>query len=298
MYPIGTSIEGTKENTDRKVSGESFDEERSFYGCRNVELHKCKISGPKDGESAFKEGKNICLVDCDLNLRYPLWHTTNVTMENCHMPDTCRASLWYINNVSAKKCEFHGIKAFRECVNVNLEDYDVLSEEFMWKCEKIHINNTKMESVYPFLMCKNMEMENSKMTGKYAFQYTENLVIRNSYINTKDAFWHSVNVTVYDSVVAGEYLGWYSKGLKLIRCKIEGTQPLCYAGELYLEDCEMVGTDLSFELSDVHATIKGKILSVKNPLSGRIEADSIDEVIVDKDIIPNSNCEIVIKSNN
>ena len=53
MYPIGTSIEGTKENTDRKVSGESFDEERSFYGCRNVELHKCKISGPKDGESAF-----------------------------------------------------------------------------------------------------------------------------------------------------------------------------------------------------------------------------------------------------
>ena len=295
MYPIGTSIEGSKENTDKKIEGGNFDEERSFYGCRNIELHKCKIDGPKDGESAFKEGKNICLVDCDLNLRYPLWHTTNVSLENCREPDTCRASLWYIQNVTAKNCEFHGIKAFRECNNISLDGCDVQSEEFMWKCDKIEIKNSKMVSVYPFLMCKNMVIENSSMTGKYAFQYTENLVIKNSYVNTKDAFWHSVNVTVYDSVVAGEYLGWYSKGLKLIRCKIEGTQPLCYAGQLVLEDCEMVDTDLAFELSDVNAKIKGNILSVKNPLSGRIEAESIDQIIQENDVVPNSSCEIVIK---
>ncbi|MDE7044247.1 MAG: DUF3737 family protein, partial [Acetatifactor sp.] len=38
-------------------------------------------------------------------------------------------------------------------------------------------------------------------------------------------------------------------------------------------------TDLSFEYSDVEADVKGHILSVKNPRSGRITADSVGEII-------------------
>jgi hypothetical protein len=41
----------------------------------------------------------------------------------------------------------------------------------------------------------------------------------------------------------------------------------------------MEGTDLSFEYSDVQADVKGHILSVKNPRSGTITADSVGEVI-------------------
>ena len=54
----------------------------------------------------------------------------------------------------------------------------------------------------------------------------------------------------------GEYLAWYSENLRLVRCKIIGTQPLCYAKNLVLEDCEMEGADLSFEYSEVTATVK------------------------------------------
>lgn len=140
-------------------------------------------------------------------------------------------------------------------------------------------------------------MDGLTLHGKYSFQYVENMVIRNSVLDTKDAFWHSRNVTVYDSVVKGEYLAWYSQSLRLVRCKIIGTQPLCYARDLVLEDCEMVDCDLSFEYSDVQATVRGEITSVKNPRSGRICAGSVGEVILDEFRDPEHHCEIVTGEN-
>ena len=133
------------------------------------------------------------------------------------------------------------------------------------------------------------------MHGKYSFQYIENAVIRNSDLQTKDAFWHAKNVRVEDSVVSGEYLGWYSDGLTLVRCRISGTQPLCYCKNLTLIDCTMEDTDLSFEYSDVEADVQGHILSVKNPRSGHITADSIGEVILEESIMI-SDCTITDKS--
>lgn len=116
--------------------------------------------------------------------------------------------------------------------------------------------------------------------------------MRNCELKTKDAFWHAKDVTVYDSVIAGEYLGWYSENLRLVRCKISGTQPLCYCKGLVLEDCETEGCDLSFEKSDVRATVKGNIVSVKNPISGYIRADSIGEIILDDEHKTISTCKV------
>ena len=92
-----------------------------------------------------------------------------------------------------------------------------------------------------------------------------------------------------DSVIKGEYLAWYSEGLRLIRCKIIGTQPLCYAKGLVLEDCETEGCDLAFERSEVNATLKGHIDSIKNPVSGRIEVSDVGEIILEKGF---DGCEI------
>ena len=93
----------------------------------------------------------------------------------------------------------------------------------------------------------------------------------------------------------GEYLGWYSDNLTLIRCKIIGTQPLCYCKNLKLKDCIMEKCDLSFEYSDVNATVTGNILSVKNPLSGKRTADGIGEIIRTKNSVYPSAAEIEIR---
>ena len=137
-------------------------------------------------------------------------------------------------------------------------------------------------------------MNKLNLKGKYSFQYVNNLLIEDSNLDTKDAFWHSKNVTVKNSTVKGEYLAWFSDGLTLINCKIIGTQPLCYCKNLKLIDCEMIDCDLSFEYSEVEATIKGHVDSIKNPKSGIIEVSSVGEII-HEDSIMESNAKIIVK---
>ena len=55
----------------------------------------------------------------------------------------------------------------------------------------------------------------------------------------------------------------------------------------------MINTDLSFEYSDVNATIKGRILSIKNPRSGKIIVDEVGSIIKE-DSITKDNCKIII----
>ena len=107
-------------------------------------------------------------------------------------------------------------------------------------------------------------------------------------------FWHSKNVTVTNCLVKGEYLGWFSEGLTLIDCKIIGTQPLCYCKDLKLIRCTMEETDLSFEYSEVQADIKGHVVSIKNPKSGKIIVDSVGETIWE-DSVMECHGEVVIR---
>lgn len=275
------------------ITNQTFDEERALYALQNTEVTNCTFAGPADGESAFKESSNISVDSCTFNLRYPFWHTSNADIKNITMSETCRAALWYDNNIKISHATLGGIKALRECHNVTLKNCNITSAEFGWLCSNLNISECELTSEYPFFMSHDLVLDKFTMKAKYSFQYVNNMTITNSYLDTKDAFWHSNNVTVIDSVVKGEYLAWYSKNLHLIRCKIIGTQPLCYAEGLILEDCETIDCDLAFEYSDVNATIKGSILSVKNPKSGRIKADSYGEIILDENRCKDTVCEIL-----
>lgn len=270
----------------------TLDEERALYGIHNAQVRHCVFDGPADGESAMKECSDLTVYDCDFRLRYPFWHTHNTHILNSRMTETCRAALWYDSGIKLENCELGGIKALRECDNTEMINCTAVSPEFGWFCRGVKLNNVTLTGEYPFMRCRNMEIDGLELHGKYSFQYVENAVIRNSNLDTKDAFWHCNNITVYDSVIKGEYLAWYSNNLKLVRCKIIGTQPLCYCKGLVLEDCEMIDTDLSFENSEVVATVKGDILSVKNPVHGSIHADSIGEIILDENLWSGADCEI------
>ena len=48
----------------------------------------------------------------------------------------------------------------------------------------------------------------------------------------------------------------------------------------------MEGCDLAFEYSDVNADIIGSIESIKNPRSGIITVDSVNDVITGDEVIP------------
>ena len=261
------------------IENKQFDEERALYFSKGCDIRNCTFAGPADGESALKESRDIVLTDCSFSLRYPVWHVKEFKMKNCKMDEYTRAAIWYAQHGLIEDCELNGIKAVRECHDIRLEKCRVNSPEFGWKSSDIVLEDTKIDSEYIFLDSKNVSLNNVKMSGKYSFQYMEKLSITDSYLDTKDAFWHSKDVTVQNSVVKGEYLAWFSDGLTLINCEIIGPQPLCYCSNLKLINCTMVDTDLAFEYSDVQADVKGHIISIKNPKSGKITADSVGEVI-------------------
>ncbi len=261
------------------IKNKQFEEERALYGISRTLVESCIFAGEADGESALKEARDIEIRDCEFSLRYPLWHVHGFKLCSSKMNDPTRAPIWYAENGRIENCELYGTKAVRECKGINVTGSRIVSDEFGWKCDGITLRDTEITSSYLFLDSKNIILDGVKMNGKYSFQYVEGLTIENSYLDTKDAFWHAKNVTVVNSTITGAYLGWYSEGLTLINCKIVGTQPLCYCRDLTLISCEMVDTDLSFEYSDVNATVLGDIVSVKNPRSGRIIADSVGELI-------------------
>ena len=269
-----------------EYKNKTYDEERARYAVKNVVVENCRFDGPADGESALKESSDITVRGCYMNLRYPFWHVTNAHISNCELTPNCRAALWYDKKVVIENCKMNGIKALRECSDVVLKSSTVSSPEFIWKCRDLVIENVNiLESEYPFFEVENAKITNLKIQGKYSFQYCNNIEITDSELNTKDAFWHTKNVTVHDSVINGEYLGWYSENLTLINCRIVGTQPFCYCRNLTLKNCVMEKCDLSFECSTVNAEVLSSIDSIKNPLGGKIVAESVDELIMDKDVI-------------
>lgn len=273
------------------IQDQTFDQERALYGSDGVLAQNCRFDGPADGESAFKESRNIQAEHCYFNLRYPFWHDQNLVIRDSEMTPLCRAALWYTHQATIENTKLHGIKALRECGDITMKHCDIISPEFGWSVKNITMEDCSAQSEYFMMRSENLTFTNVRLNGKYSFQYIQNSQFDRCTFETKDAFWHAKNVTVRDSVIDGEYLAWYSDGLTLIHCKIKGTQPFCYCKNLKLIDCEMENADLSFEKSQVDATITTPVISIKNPLSGVIRVPAVGEIIRDD---PNSKGEILI----
>lgn len=190
------------------------------------------------------------------------WHDIGLKIENSEMTFACRAALWYSENVEINATKLHGIKALRECANIKMRGCDIVSSEFGWSVRGIVMEDCTAESEYFMMRSDHLNFRNVRMKGKYSFQYIADSIFEN--------------------------------------CKIIGTQPLCYCKNLKLINCEMMDADLSFERSDVEATLTAPVASIKNPLSGHIYVPAVGEIIMDIDeakgeiIIEKSFCHCLI----
>ncbi len=278
MAPAGA---GRKRPMMERIENQVFDQERALYGREGVAVARCRFEGPADGESALKECRSIQVEDCFFDLRYPFWHDVGVRLQGCELTPNCRAALWYTEEVTIADSRLHGIKALRECGGVKMQGCDVISAEFGWFTRGITMDSCRVQGEYFMLRSRDLHFRNVALKGKYSFQYIENALFENCELDTKDAFWHAKNVTVRNCTIKGEYLAWYCENVTFDHCRIIGTQPLCYCRGLRLIDCQMVDTDLSFERSQVEATITTPVLSIKNPRSGSITAPAVGELIFD-----------------
>ncbi len=263
------------------IADKTFDQERALYGLRGLQVKRCAFDGPADGESAFKECRDIEVERSFFNLRYPFWHDHNLTIRDSEMTELCRAALWYSHDIRIENTKLHGIKALRECSAVQMKGCDIVSPEFGWSVQGLEMQDCTAESEYFLMRSRDLRFENLRMKGKYSFQYIEHAVFENCVLDTKDAFWHAKHVLVRNCVVKGEYLAWYCEDVTFENCRISGTQPLCYCKGLRLIDCEMLDADLAFERSEVDATLTAPVLSIKNPYAGCIRVPSAGEILLD-----------------
>ena len=267
----------------KTISNKVFDYERALYGERYITVTNCAFEGSADGESAFKECRDVKVDCCLFRLRYPFWHNDGLEITDSKMFETCRAPLWYSEHIKIRNSQIHGVKALRECSDVMLTDSDIISTEFGWSVDGITVTNCRAEGEYMFMRSKDMHFTNFEMKGKYSFQYTEDAFFENCTFDTKDAFWHAKNVYVKNCTIKGEYLAWYCENVTFENCTIIGTQPLCYCKGLKLIECEMRNADFAFERSEVEAIVTTPVISIKNPLCGKISVPSVDDIIIDED---------------
>ena len=269
-----------------------FKGERALYASKDLVVLDSVFD---DGESPLKESSNLSLQNCLFRWKYPLWYCDNVEAKRCRWFEMARAGVWYSRYLSIEDCVIEAPKNFRRCKNLMLDNVTFHNaEETLWHCEDVKLKNVvAAKGPYFCMNSKNLEIDGLTLDGNYSFDGVKNAVIKNSRLLTKDAFWNSENVTVYDSFISGEYLGWNAKDLTLINCTIESLQGMCYIENLKMINCKLINTTLAFEYSDVDAEITGFADSVFNPKSGRIKAEHIGELILEKGRIDVDKTEII-----
>jgi len=130
------------------VENKTYDEERALYNAKDTLVQHCTFAGPRDGESALKESRNVVVDSCDFSLRYPLWHSQKYVLMNSNLDEKTRAPIWYANDGFIENCKIDSVKCLRECQNTTINNSTINSEEFGWKCNNIVINNSTINSVY------------------------------------------------------------------------------------------------------------------------------------------------------
>ena len=279
------------------IKDKEFGGERPLYKAHDVRLENVTIHL---GESSIKESSNIEARNCTFEGKYLLWECRGFKLDNCFIAESARSSFWYSDGCRMTNCKVEAPKLFRRMKNITVRDTNFPNgEQFLWDCDGIDMENVEIGNCdYVFMHSSDIRLNNYRQNGNYGFQYARNVEIRNAVINSKDAFWESENVTVYDSELNGEYLAWYGKNIRLVRCHLTGEQLLCYVDGLILEDCTF-GEDANLILeysTDIRATIRGNVTSIKNPTSGSVTVDGkIGELIIDENHKQPASCTISTK---
>ncbi len=287
----GTELTEMREK--REITQQFLTGERALFQGQNLRIVDTIFA---DGESPLKESQDIELVGCSFKWKYPLWYSKNISVKRSSIFEMGRAGIWYTDYISVEDTVIEAPKNFRRCHDVKLQNVDfVNAAETLWSCEGVELEHVTARGDYFAMNSRNLTLKEFTLAGNYSFDGVKNMEIHHARLLSKDAFWNSENVTVYDSFISGEYLGWNAKNLTLINCTIESLQGMCYIDNLVMKNCRLLNTTLAFEYSTVDAEITGKVASIMNPSGGTIRAESIGELILERDKIDPDKTRIICR---
>ena len=265
----------------KNIIGGEFTGERALFNSSDLRIENAHFHS---GESPLKESCGIDLSECEFSWKYPLWYCKGVTAYDTVFNQSARSGIWYTRDISMTNCVIDAPKTFRRSSEIKLEGVRFSNaEETMWNCSDIELSDVSIKGDYFGFGSSDIYAEYLDVDGNYIFDGAKNVTVRNSRLISKDAFWNCEDVVVENCEIVGEYLGWNSKNVTFINCTIESNQGMCYMDNVSLRGCKLINTDLCFEYCTVDAEIDSHIDSVKNPISGRIVAQTIGEIIHEPD---------------
>lgn len=277
----------------RDLSRAHLTGERALFQSRRLRIED-SIFG--DGESPLKESCDIELRHTQFQWKYPLWYCRRILARECTWQEMARAGVWYSDAVTVEDSVIEAPKNFRRCRELALRRVFLPNAaETLWHCDGVQMEDVQAKGDYFALNSTDMQIHRLSLVGNYSFDGARRVTIEDSRLLSKDAFWNSEHVTARNCFITGEYLGWNAKNLTLIDCTIESLQGLCYIDHLVLRNCKLLNTTLAFEYSTVEADIRGAVESILNPTSGTIRAESIGELILEKDKINPDKTRIILR---
>lgn len=277
----------------RMINQELLTGERALYQSSDLQIEYSTFA---DGESPLKESKNIIVNQSMFKWKYPFWYCQNIEVNDSTLFDMARAGIWYSDQVRFKNTLIEAPKSFRRTTNLTLDHVTMPNaSETLWNCRDITFHEVTAKGDYFGMNSENIKIDGFQLVGNYSFDGCRNVEVHNAKMLSKDAFWNCENVVVYDSFISGEYLGWNSKNLTFINCTIESLQGMCYIENLVMKNCRFLNTTLAFEFSTVDIETDGVIDSVMNPYGGRIQAQNIGRVILEKSKINPEKTSIILE---
>lgn len=274
------------------IKGKVLTGERALFQSRNLNIEECTF---EDGESPLKESRSLNISNSEFKWKYPLWYTEDAKLSGCVLFGGARAGIWYSKNISIDGGEIAAPKTFRRSKDIAISNLSMTdAAETLWNCSGISIKNVAAVGNYFGMGSKNVAADGFTLTGDYCFDGVKNGVFKNCKLISKDAFWNCKNVVITDSYISGEYFGWNSEDITLVNCTVESLQGFCYMKNLKMINCKLENTDRAFEYSTVDVEIKSDIISVTNPLGGKIVADGVGEIICNDPEVDFTKTEIII----
>ena len=268
-----------------------FTGERALFNSQGLRIYDSTFA---DGESPLKESSDIELYSSIFKWKYPLWYCSDIKVFDSVLLESARSGIWYTKNITMENCVIEAPKTFRRSSQIRLSAVNMPNaKETLWNCSDVTMRDVSVAGDYFGMGASSIRSEGLTIDGNYAFDGGKDIEIKNSKLISKDAFWNCENVTVTDSVIIGEYLGWNSKNITFINCTIESNQGMCYMDGVKLVNCKLLNTDLAFEFSTVDADVISEIDSVKNPISAKIRAKAIREIILEPTQINPEKTEII-----
>ena len=185
-----------------------------------LSLRDCELKGIK----AVREGRQLELINCDIDSKEFGWFCQGVRMENCRLTSeypflqnrdmeidgltmTGKYSFQYVENAQLHNCVLDTKDAFWHSKNVTVYDSVIKGEYLAWYSENLTLVRCKIIGTQPLCYAENLVLEDCEMEDcDLAFEYSSvRAVVRGKIDSVKNPLRGRIEASHIGEIILDEH---------------------------------------------------------------------------------------------